>query len=199
MYKQSKKPFETGVLAKPVQSDIFSSQVASYENNYDNNAFVSSLTGEKINKENFTHNNMQPFLRKNVTQYTDVEKMSAKLDNNTGNNRYWKNKEEVPNFFQPVPNMGNICGMKNNDEYYKSRIDLVPKANNFFPIESIRVGPGLNQGYDSKGVGGFQQTDSLDYAKPRTIDDLRSKINQKNTYLKYHFKHLLKVLNKEVW
>ena len=62
MYKQSKKPFETGVLAKPVQSDIFSSQVASYENNYDNNAFVSSLTGEKINKENFTHNNMQPFL-----------------------------------------------------------------------------------------------------------------------------------------
>jgi hypothetical protein len=191
MYQQSKKPFETGVLAKPVNSDIFSSQVSSYEP-LNNNEYISSLSGEKLNKENFTHNNMQPFLRKNVTQNTDIESMSAKLDSSTGNNRFWKNKQEVPNFFQPVSNMGNICGMKNNDDFYKSRIDVIPKANNFFPIEPVRVGPGLNQGYDSKGIGGFHQTNTLDYAKPRTIDELRSKINQKNTYFEIPFQAPIK-------
>jgi hypothetical protein len=54
--------------------------------------------------------------------------------------------------------------------------------NNEFPIKSVKVGPGLNQGYNSKGIGGFQQTDQLDYAMPKSLDELRSKINQKNSY-----------------
>ena len=69
--------------------------------------------------------------------------------------------------------------MKNNDDVVKSRIELTDVANNFFPIEKIRVGPGLNQGFGSESTGGFHQADTLEYAKPRSLDELRSKINQK--------------------
>jgi len=48
--------------------------------------------------------------------------MSPFLDNKTGNNQYWQTKKEVPCMFKPEINTGgNICGMKNNDDFYKSR------------------------------------------------------------------------------
>jgi len=185
MYEKARTPFETGVVSKPAYSDMF--YKLNSENNQTNDKYISSLSGEQIKAENFIHNNMQPFLRKNVTQNTNVENMSSKLDINTGNNQFWQNKKEVPCFFKPTANTANVCSMKNNDDFYKSRIDVTTKVNNFFPIEAIKVGPGLNQGYGSAGTGGFQQSDALDYAKPRSIDDLRSKINQKNTYFEIPF------------
>jgi len=192
MYEKAKSPFETGVIAKPAYSDMFYNLESQNTQNKEDNMHISSLTGKQIKAENFTHNNMQPFLRKNVTQNTDIEKMTSKLDMSTGNNQFWQNKKEVPCFFEPTANMANICSMKNNDEYYKSRIDVTSKVNNFFPIEAIKVAPGLNQGYGSKGTGGFQQSDGLDFAKPRGIDDLRSKINQKNTYFELPFQAPIK-------
>lgn len=196
MYEKAKSPFETGVVSKPAYSDMFfkiNADNAGAVDKQDNNSFVSSLTGDQIRMENFTHNNMQPFLKKNVTQNTYVEEgMSSQLDRSTGNTQFWQHKKEVPCFFQPTANLTNVCSMKNNDDYYKSRIEVSPKVNNFFPIESIKVGPGLNQGYGSKGTGGFQQTDAIEYAKPRGIDELRSKINQKNSYFEVPFQAPIK-------
>jgi len=190
MYEKAKSPFETGIVSKPAYADMFHEVPSSV---YKDNQYVSSLSGEKIRSDEFTHNNMQPFLRKNVTQNMNIENMSNKLDASMGGNtQYWQNKKEVPCFFKPTANVGNVCGMKNNDDFYKSRIEMTPKVNNFFPIEKIRVGPGLNQGYGSSGTGGFQQSDALDYAKPRTLDDLRSKANQKNTYFEIPFQSPIK-------
>jgi hypothetical protein len=136
-----------------------------------------------INKGDFSHNNMTPFLRKNVTQNTNIENMSSVFDTKTGNNQFWQNKKETTCLFKPEMNAGgNVCSMKNNDDFLKSRINNSSRVNNFFPIEKIRVGPGINKGYDSAPSGGFHQMDTADYAKPRTLDDLRSKINQKETY-----------------
>jgi len=184
LYEKSKSPYDTGIIAKPAYSDMFAridTGNASKANS--NDSLVSSLTGEKINKENFSHNNMTPFLRKNVTQNTDVENMSSMLDNKTGNNQFWQNKKEVPCLFKPEMNAGgNVCSMKNNDDFLKSRINNSSRVNNFFPIEKIRVGPGINKGFEAMPSGGFQQMDTTDYAKPRSLDDLRSKINQKQTY-----------------
>jgi hypothetical protein len=178
LYEKSKSPYDTGIIAKPAYSDMFA------RIDTDNaNSLVSSLTGEKINKENFSHNNMTPFLRKNVTQNTDVENMSSMLDNKTGNNQFWQNKKEVPCLFKPEMNAGgNVCSMKNNDDFLKSRINNSSRVNNFFPIEKIRVGPGINKGFEAMPSGGFQQMETTEYAKPRSLDDLRSKINQKQTY-----------------
>jgi len=185
LYEKAKSPYETGIVAKPSYADMFAridmDSAGSSSNGADN--FVSSLSGEMINKGDFSHNNMTPFLRKNVTQNTNIENMSSVFDTKTGNNQFWQNKKEVPCLFKPEMNSGgNICGMKNNDDFLKSRINNSARVNNFFPIEKIRVGPGINKGYDSAPTGGFHQMDTADYAKPRTLDALRSKINQKETY-----------------
>lgn len=185
LYEKSKSPYDTGVIAKPAYSDMFARIDMDNEPSKanSNNSYVSSLTGEKINKENFSHNNMTPFLRKNVTQNTNVENMSSMLDNKTGNNQFWQSKKEVPCLFKPEMNAGgNVCSMKNNDDFLKSRINNSSRVNNFFPIEKIRVGPGINKGFEAMPSGGFQQMETTEYAKPRNLDELRSKINQKQTY-----------------
>jgi len=200
MYECSKKPYETGVVSKTSGSGMFKRQFYSEinenenENTNDNlNDYTYSLTGERIPLSSFSHNNMTPFLKKNVTQNTNIEKMSPILDNLTGNNSLKKGKTEVPCMFKPSMNSGgNICGMKNNDDFFKSRIELTDVANNFFPIEKIRVGPGLNQGFGSESTGGFHQADTLEYAKPRSLDELRSKINQKETYFEIPVKGHIK-------
>ena len=179
LYEKAKTPYDTGIVAKPAYADMF----ARIDAEDDTNNYVSSLTGEMINKGDFSHNNMTPFLRKNVTQNTNIENMSSVFDTKTGNNQFWQSKKEVPCLFKPEMNAGgNVCSMKNNDDFLKSRINNSSRVNNFFPIEKIRVGPGINKGYDAAPSGGFHQMDTADYAKPRTLDDLRSKINQKETY-----------------
>jgi hypothetical protein len=199
MYEYSKKPYESGVVSKTSGSAMFNRKFYSEINDNNNNNnnrggssssssginddnYTFSLTGEKVPLSSFSHNNMTPFLKKNVTQNTNIENMSM-LDNLTGNNSLKKGKQEIQCMFKPQMNSGgNICGMKNNDDFFKSRIELSEVANNFFPIEKIRVGPGLNQGFGSESSGGFHQADTLEYAKPRTLNELRTKINQKQTY-----------------
>jgi len=204
LYKKSMKPYETGVVSKNSTSDSFKRKFYSEINdeNDENDAnddnemmgdYTYSLTGEKVNVSSLSHNNMTPFLKKNVTQNTNIEQMSPYLDNLSGNNCLKQKKKEVQCMFKPEVNSGGyICGMKNNDDFYKSRIEVSEVSNNFFPIEKIRVGPGLNQGYGNESTGGFQQADTLDYAKPRTLNELRSKINQKQTYFEIPIKGHLK-------
>ena len=215
LYEYSKKPYETGIVSKTAGSAMFNrkfySEINDNNNNNNNNRggggggggggsgsginddnYTFSLTGERVPLSSFSHNNMTPFLKKNVTQNTNVENMSM-LDNLTGNNSLKKGKQEIQCMFKPQMNSGgNICGMKNNDDFFKSRIELSEVANNFFPIEKIRVGPGLNQGFGSESSGGFHQADTLEYAKPRSLDELRSKINQKETYFEIPVKGHLK-------
>jgi hypothetical protein len=207
LYEYSKKPYETGVVSKTAGSSMFNRKFYSEINDNNGNGsdsssggngglndnnYTYSLTGEKVPLSSFSHNNMTPFLKKNVTQNTNIDNMSM-LDNLTGNNSLKKGKQEIQCMFKPQMNSGgNICGMKNNDDFFKSRIDLSEVANNFFPIEKIRVGPGLNQGFGSESSGGFHQADTLDYAKPRTLEELRSKINQKDTYFEIPVKGHIK-------
>ena len=198
LYKKSMKPYETGVVSKNSTSDSFKRKFYSEINDENDDGemmgdYTYSLTGEKVNVSSLSHNNMTPFLKKNVTQNTNIEQMSPYLDNLSGNNCLKQKKKEVQCMFKPEVNSGGyICGMKNNDDFYKSRIEVSEVSNNFFPIEKIRVGPGLNQGYGNESTGGFQQADTLDYAKPRALNELRSRINQKQTYFEIPIKGHLK-------
>ena len=185
LYKKAENPYKTGVVSKNATSDTFTRHFYSELNEKDDliDDYTYSLTGEKVSTSSLAHNNMTPFLKKNVTQNTNIENMYPLLDNLSGNNSLKQQKKEIQCMFKPQINAGgNICGMKNNDDFYKSRLDVTNIANNFFPIEKIRVGPGLNQGYTGESTGGFHQGDTLEYAKPRSLDELRSRINQKQTY-----------------
>lgn len=175
MYEKATIPFETGIISQS------SFNILNGEGNISNDEYFISLTGERVNKNDLSHNNMQKFIKGNVTQNTNVvEGMNNQLDQHTGNASTWKKKQEVPCFFKPTSGTGNVCGMKNNSDYFKSRIDRPILSNNYFPIEKIKVGPGLNKGYESSGTGGFQQLDANKYAMPRSIDELRSKADQKS-------------------
>ena len=179
MYKKAKKPFKTGVVPMPADSSMFSN--FGEQTNDANN--VSLLSGEKLNINSFKHNNMQPFIKGNVTQNTNVEKFTQKLDMNTGVDKLYRHKREVENFNQPTSGYHNINGSQYYSDFMKSRAvsGMTSIQNNISPFEKTYVGPGLNQGFTSKGVGGFQQSNALDYAKPKTMEELRSKVNQRDT------------------
>ena len=178
LYNKAKMPLKTGVVPLPAYSSMFES----VDNNELDTLFVSSLTGEKIDTKNFKHNNMQPFLKGNVTQNTNIEKFTSKLDMDTGVDKLYRKKQEVENIFKPISGYHNINGNPQYNDYYQSRIEAPKLANNTTPFEKIYVGPGLNKGYSSQGSGGFQQLESLDYARPKSLNELRSKIDQRNTY-----------------
>ena len=83
LYEQSKNPYKTGIVAKPAYSDMFARFNSDNLEGLSGDNYVSSLSGELINKGDFSHNNMTPFLRKNVTQNTNIESMSSMLDSKT--------------------------------------------------------------------------------------------------------------------
>lgn len=167
MYNKAQNSMDTGIVSRPA----FASQFAQITDQND------SLTGEPMSDHDYFHNNMQPFLSGNVTQNTDIERMSNMTNRNTGRDDLYIHKKETPCFFQPVKD-DQVCGMKNNDEFYKSRIDKFRSRNNDFPIQPIRVGPGLNQGYSSQGTGGFHQAATLQYATPVDLQKVKPLTDQ---------------------
>jgi hypothetical protein len=80
--------------------------------------------------------------------------------------------------------------------FLKERINCTTKQNNVSPIESVKVGSGLGLGYTSDGSGGFQQSNTIDYAMPKSIDELRTKINQKNSTYEIPFQGPSKGIDK---
>lgn len=181
LYEQAKDPWNTGVVPKPADASMF------FNLNEDENYNI-SLTGEKIDKEKFKHNNMQPFLKGNVTQNTNVERTTSKLDKHTGVDKFYFQKREVEKFFQPIQDLANINGAKENIGFLQSRLETSKIYNNVLPFEQTHVGPGLNKGYTSLGSGGFQQPDALQYAMPKSLEELRSKVNQKENNFKLPIK-----------
>jgi hypothetical protein len=157
-YNKAQNPMKTGIVSRPAFASQFSQVLETNDN----------LSGLAKSDEDYFHNNMQPYLRGNITQNTDIERMSNYTNRRTGNDDLYIHKREVPNMFKPTID-DQVCGMKNNDDFYKSRLNNSSKRNNEFPIEPIRVGPGLNKGYSSVGVGGYQQADTLKFVTPVDI------------------------------
>jgi hypothetical protein len=82
--------------------------------------------------------------------------------------------------------MGNPFGLEATSDFMESRINAPRNKANETPVESIRVGPGLNQGFTHIPSGGFQQQAGEEYVynrMPRT-DDLRVANKPKIEYIK---------------
>ena len=167
-YKKAQMPFKTGVISHYLSSDDYNVE----------SKMVKSLSGMDIPLTDFKHGNMQPFLTKGVTQNT--ENLNG-LNKNMGyaSGDVFIKKQEVENFFDPQANVYNNQIKDTNfilERTAKSKIQ-----NNFNPVQSVKVGPGLNKGYTSEGSGGFQQADTNLYAIPRTRDELRVVTNQRSS------------------
>ena len=144
---------------------------------------VSALTGISMDAGEFTHNNMVPFFAGSVKQnMTDTGNRSI-LDNYTGSASTQFNKQEQGPLFdlQREPT-GNPNGIESHSDFMQDRMVGPQNRANEKPFEQIRVGKGLGQGFTSTPSGGYQQAESLDYARPRSTDEIRTENNPKLTY-----------------
>jgi hypothetical protein len=147
----------------------------------------SSLAGINIASADFTHNNMVPFFRGSVKQNMGDRSNGTLLDEFTGAGSLQFNKREQSPMFEPAKEpMGNPFGLESSTDFMQGRIVESRNRANEKPFESIRVGPGLNEGFTQIPSGGFQQEAGVDFIQsrmPRT-DDLRVANNPKLTYAK---------------
>jgi hypothetical protein len=148
-------------------------------------AFVSPLSGVEFKAGEFKHANMVPFFRGQLKQNTIDNANGQILDAFTGSGKTLYAKREQAPFFEPTKEpIGNPFGMESTTDFMESRMVESRNRANERPMESIRVGPGLNAGYTHLPSGGFQQeagTDFMQERMPRT-DDLRVASNPKLTY-----------------
>ena len=150
--------------------------------NVENFTNFKSLSGEMITQDDFTHNNMVPFFGSQVRQNVDIYANQGLLENFTGNRVNDITKEEIAPLFEPTKNMSNVYGTNVIDDNVKDRYVASKYTPFTHPIEQIKVGPGLNQGYSSKPTGGFQDPTIREFAMPKTTDELRVATNPKLSY-----------------
>lgn len=173
--KKSMTPEKTGVIGQMFREE---------QSHRKNKSIVSPLSGLEIPSDDFIHNNMMPFFGGSVKQNVDPIANRSTLERFTGemgNDIYVKKKECKP-LFDVEKDGGNVFGNKVQTDYYRDRFNDPKRRNNERPFEPVQVGPGLNAGYSSNPIGGFQQFDTRDYAAPKTIDELRQGSNPKETY-----------------
>jgi len=160
----------------------FESSVHEKQSKKDKKEYV-SLTGEKLTRDNFSHNNMQPFFGSTIKQRSYKEDDQSILDNKVGAGSHRFKKSEIAPLFKPEENMHWNHGTPNHSDFIQSRMNPSSRMANVKPFEEIRVGPGLNDGFNCQGSGGFNSAlEAREEWKPRTVDELRTKNNQKKTF-----------------
>jgi hypothetical protein len=178
MASASRDPMQTGIVPKPAYASMFASPLQSSQNPSGSQGQAQSfmsLSGDEIPMEQFTHNNMQPFFRGSVRQNVSANANETLLESHTGRGSLLMNKQEVENFFEPTPGYTNMCGMQSTSDHMLNHIEVPVARRNDFPIDQVRVGPGLNQGYTSAAIGGYQQANTVDIVRRglKTINELR--------------------------
>ena len=130
----------------------------------------------------FVHNNMQPFFGGRVKQDMRTGGFESKLERFTGMDTYRRVKTEQTPMFEPRPNIGHVFGTPSNTEMFSDRMARSRYVGNEKAFEEVRVGPGLGNGFTAKPEGGFQQAKTLDYSKPKNVDELRVSTNPKLSF-----------------
>ena len=147
--------------------------------------FISPLSGVEYKSGEFKHSNMVPFFRGQLKQNMKDSAYNNTLDEYTGGGKYTFEKREQAPMFEPTKEpMGNVHGLESTTNFMESRITESRNRANEAPVERIRVGRGLNQGYNGLPSGGFHETVANEYIMERVArtDELRTANNPKMSY-----------------
>ena len=145
--------------------------------------FISPLSGLPMKPEEFTHANMVPFFRGNLKQNMSDTANRNILDNHTGGGFFQQKKREIGAMFdQTKEPTGVPFGSAIATDFMQERVVAPTNRAGERPFEQVRVGKGLGEGFTSNPSGGYQQANALDYARPRSTDELRTANNPKLTY-----------------
>ena len=119
------------------------------------------------------HGNEVPFFGPRVTQSMYSGATNAVMDNHTGAGNEYFQKREVASLFDAKTGVQNPFGAAVETDFVQSRMVTGQRMNNVFPVEPVRVGPGVNDGYTNIPSGGYQQDTMREYAMPKTTDEIR--------------------------
>lgn len=174
----SKYATKTNEMEKAMATKAYKAALKPKETNR-----IMSLSGELVDTEKFTHNNMEPYFGGSIKQNMDINRNQVLLENFTGVTNA-PSKCEVKSFYDQSKDLGNVFGVSNNNQFYKDRLSEPIRRNNEVPITQVQVGPGLNKGYTADPDGGFQQFDVGEVARTseKCVDELRVKSKPKQTY-----------------
>jgi len=144
---------------------------------------VSQLSGVAMKAEDFTHANMVPFFRGSPKQnMTDTANRTV-LDTYTGGGALQQQKREQGAMFETMKTPAGVpFGSEIATDFMQDRVVAPTNRAGERPFEQVRVGKGLGKGFTSLPSGGYQQAESLYYARPRNTDELRTANNPKTSY-----------------
>lgn len=140
-----------------------------------------SMTGEKVGKEYFQHNNMVPYYGgSSRTVKATANSHEGILDSYTGSGSQNITKKEQSPLFNPNENVQWAHGAPNQTDFIRSRVNPSMRMANTKPFESEQVAPGLGLGYTNEGSDGFNSGMMMrDQLMPKTADELRVLTNPK--------------------
>ena len=140
-----------------------------------------SLTGESVGQDHFTHNNMVPFFgRKKTTRDFDADQNEGLMDTYLGKGSQQIEKKEQAPLFAPNDNTQWANGVPNQNDFMQSRINPSSKMANVLPFSQETVAPGIGLGAGTEGAGGFNSgMMNRESWMPKDVDDLRVKNHSK--------------------
>lgn len=140
-----------------------------------------SMTGEKVGKDYFQHDNMVPYFGSKIrTVKTGANSNEGIMDNYTGSGSQNISKSEQAPLFKPDENVQWAHGAPNQTDFIRSRVNPSMKMSNVKPFEEERVAPGLGLGYSNEGAEGFNAgMMEREQWMPKTADQLRVATNPK--------------------
>jgi hypothetical protein len=191
-------PNQGGELHFPISSAAmpaqFTTQSASllqmrpdrWEDATDRPAFVSPLTGIEYKQGEFKHANMVPFFRGQLKQNSIDNANNQVLDAYTGSGKTMFAKREITPMFEPTKEPMDVpFGTEIATDFLQSRFVEPKNRGGERPVEPIRVGPGLDDGFTQLPSGGYQQQAGEEFLIRRMArtDDLRTANNPKVSFL----------------
>ena len=147
-----------------------------FQNNYSRFAMKNMHYGV-TNREDFTHNNMTPNSSRRDFEVNNGTYQDRKLQIQSGSDRTFQHKKEIAPLFEPTKNLSNVYGAPVMTNELKNRY-IPDKQKNFseLPFENkVKILPGIN----GMNQVGRNKTYRI---MPKTIDQLKSKNNQKKIY-----------------
>ena len=184
-FSASQNPAATGVIPMRFGGGSGSSSTDRPPNAKDVSQYVRSpLTGQLMTMEQFQHNNMVPFfggtLKQNMAENASKGRLEALTTGGTPTDLLGPKQETKP-LFDSVPNVGNQFGMPVNTDTLQDRIATPVNRSNELPFQQERVGPGLNN-YSAEPDAEDQYVKQREFVLPKTVDDLRTASNPKETF-----------------
>lgn len=151
--------------------------------NPNNNTFESLLSGQHIPLDDFKHNNMEPFFGSSIKQnMNETSSHQTILENFTGVGGYKSENPKVENVcFADIKNNSGSANQSSYEQEYQ-RMQQSKYKNNELPFEQTWVGPGLDDGYESRPSQAGFQPDDRTFVMPKSVDELRTANNPKLSY-----------------